>query len=154
VLLVSGLAVAVALVIRFTSPERVAAAACSLSPEDGVSGVGRLIFTSVAASRADDVWVVGTQYGHGPTGGAVLQHWNGSSWSNRSPSGPNVELQDVTARSSADAWAVGAIGGSVFIERWDGTEWSPTPAHVGGPAIEEELLGVSANTGDDAWAVG
>jgi hypothetical protein len=69
-------------------------------------------------------------------------------------------LNAVSARTAADAWAVGENQGAgddaglqIFAERWNGTRWqqAPTPNIV---RQDERLLGVSASGPNDAWAVG
>lgn len=69
-------------------------------------------------------------------------------------------LNAVSARTAADAWAVGQFQGAgddaglqIFAERWNGAHWQqvPTPNIV---RQDERLLGVSASGPNDAWAVG
>jgi hypothetical protein len=69
-------------------------------------------------------------------------------------------LNAVSARTAADAWAVGQFQGTgddaglqILAERWNGTQWQqvPTPNIV---RQDERLLGVSASGPNDAWAVG
>jgi hypothetical protein len=77
------------------------------------------------------------------------------------PTGQNATLTSVATVSDSDAWAVGYHSGAAFtnvgakalIDNWNGTAWSPaaTPATPGNTAL---LLGVSASSATDAWAVG
>jgi hypothetical protein len=77
------------------------------------------------------------------------------------PTGQNATLTSVATVSGTDAWAAGYRSGSAFtnvgakvlIDNWNGTAWSPvtTPATPGNTAL---LLGVSASSASDAWAVG
>src|SRR6201987_5586691 len=69
-------------------------------------------------------------------------------------------LNEASARTATDAWAVGqfpgaggAAGAQIFAERWNGTQWqqAPTSNIV---RQDERLLGVSASGPNDAWAVG
>jgi hypothetical protein len=99
----------------------------------------------VAATSARDVWVVGF------SGSATLiLHFNGTSW-RRVPSPPSSGgiLADVTAVSPGDAWAVGVTGGGSLIVHWNGKAWrrvhSPSRAFI---------VGVSAHSAKDIWAVG
>lgn len=73
--------------------------------------------------------------------------------------GNNVSLLGASARTNADAWAVGqqfvAAGGAqapAVAYHWTGTSWSLTPT----PNLGEygALDGVSASSASDAWAVG
>ena len=77
------------------------------------------------------------------------------------PTGQNATLTSVATVSDSDAWAVGYRSGSAFtnvgakalIDTWNGTAWSQVaaPATPGNTAL---LLGVSASSATDAWAVG
>jgi hypothetical protein len=77
------------------------------------------------------------------------------------PTGQNAALTSVATVSDSNAWAVGYhsgaaftnVGAQVLIDRWNGTAWSQvtTPATPGNTAL---LLGVSASSASDAWAVG
>ena len=69
-------------------------------------------------------------------------------------------LNDVSARTATDAWAVGQFpgagedaGSQIFAERWNGTQWQQAPT-TNIVRQDERLLGVSASGPDDAWAVG
>jgi hypothetical protein len=128
----------------------------------------------VTATSAGNAWAVGTT-GRKP----LIVHWNGTAWKAvHSPSLRGTgELIGVTATSARNAWAVGntgpvlaaaaspgtawaadATGGhqvikpKILILHWNGKAWmrvlSPSPA---GGAL---LLGVTATSARDAWAVG
>src|SRR2546427_8626105 len=62
------------------------------------------------------------------------------------------ELAAVDVSSPTDAWAVGDAGGVTLAERWDRGAWATVPAATPGDA--SRLLGVTALSADDAWAVG
>ena len=69
-------------------------------------------------------------------------------------------LEDVAATAATDAWAVGNRYNPAdqiahtMIQHHDGTSWTVTPSADGPGAVQSVLLGVSARTADDAWAVG
>jgi hypothetical protein len=74
-------------------------------------------------------------------------------------SGNNTLLLGASARTSADAWAVGeqfAGAGQAppppVSYHWNGTAWSLVPTPTLG--VSSALRGVSASTATDAWAVG
>jgi hypothetical protein len=76
-----------------------------------------------------------------------------------SPTGNNVLLLGASARTSSDAWAVGEQFGAAgqappppVSYRWNGTAWSLVPTPTLG--VSSALMGVSASTATDAWAVG
>jgi hypothetical protein len=66
------------------------------------------------------------------------------------------DLYGVTAVSSSNVWAVGALyqGGIVtgLVEHWDGSTWSivPNPANM----PQAQLFGVAALSANDIWLVG
>ncbi len=119
-------------------------------------GVGPLTALSPAS-----VWAVGTGPGV-PTGGfsahptAVIEHWDGTSWSvvpspnpNPNPQGNN-SLAAVAAVSASDIWAAGLQLQGPFTEHWDGTSWKivTTPGGV------RFIAGMAASSGGHVLAVG
>jgi hypothetical protein len=115
----------------------------------------------VSAVSASDVWAVGSAQDF--SSGLVttlIEHWNGRRWI-IVPS-PNPEdynyLQEVSARSATDAWAVGSSSGQAeevhnLILHWDGTSWTVVDAPS--PGVRDNTLFSAASLGsDDAWAVG
>ncbi len=111
--------------------------------------------SGVAASSSSDAWAVGSSGGSGHEH-AVIQHWNGSAWSETpAPSpAPRTALAGVAEIGLADVWAVGFTQDveQPIAEHWDGTSWSvvPTP----GPSKVTFLYGVTGTGPDDVWAVG
>lgn len=70
-------------------------------------------------------------------------------------------LQSVQARSGSDAWAVGFyctsctqfdVSDKTLILRWDGKSWFRITSPNAGTT--NELVGISADSATDAWAVG
>jgi hypothetical protein len=107
---------------------------------------------AVTALSPANVWAVGTGPG-APTGGfaahptAVVEHWDGTSWSvvpspNPNPQGNNG-LGTVAAVSASDVWAAGHQLQGPFTEHWDGTSWS-IAATPGGVRV---LAGMAAGSG-------
>jgi hypothetical protein len=124
----------------------------------GASGSG---LSGVAAVSADDVWAVGSAGGQQPGGQTLIEHWNGTNWQIVASPNPGAEfsqLAAVAAVSSNDIWAVGLQVNTpgvtqTLIEHWNGTSWSVVPSPSPG-AANNELLGVSAASANDVWAVG
>jgi hypothetical protein len=119
----------------------------------------------VESLSPSDAWLVGGMWYPSLTGGetgyhgALIQHWDGTSWQNVDNPLSNerhVSLWAMAAVSPTDIWAV---GGRYYFDdpiepvvmHWDGGEWSvvPTPAPSG-----SILHSVSAAGSDDVWAVG
>ncbi|MGI8586143.1 MAG: S-layer homology domain-containing protein [Chloroflexia bacterium] len=100
---------------------------------------------AVAAVAANDVWAVGDG-----SGGTLIEHWDGSSWS-IVPS-PNVgsDLAGVAAVAANDVWAVGDPG--TLTEHWNGSIWSVVPSP--NPGGDSHFAGVAAVAANDVWAVG
>src|SRR6266566_2892337 len=130
----------------------------SVVPSPNAGSVENSLF-GVAAISSTDVWAVGSYFNYSGTGGALIENWNGTSWSVVASPNPGTcgGLSGVTAISSTDVWAVGttATCGSVnktLIEHWNGTRWSvvtsPNPGSGG------SLSGVVAVSSINVWAVG
>lgn len=110
----------------------------------------------VSADAANDAWAVGEQY---PGSGALIEHWDGSSWTSSPSPGFAVDpvLNAVAAVSPGDAWAVGdyynaADNRQAVIEHWDGSSWNVAPSP--NPGSDDALFAVAAVSADDVWAVG
>jgi hypothetical protein len=85
---------------------------------------------------ADDVWVLGNK----------VMHWNGTIWTERSPSEPKY-WSDIHAISADDAWMVASDGS---VAHWDGSTWTATKI-----GDQNTLLSSVWMSGtDDVWAVG
>ncbi len=95
-----------------------------------------------------------------PTGGfsahptALVEHWDGASWSvvpspNPNPQGNNA-LGAVAAISASDIWAAGFQLLGPFTEHWNGKDWSlaATPSGV------SFLAGMAASSAGIVLAVG
>jgi hypothetical protein len=119
--------------------------------------------TGILALSASDIWAVG---GAAPIFEAGIQpyylHWDGEAWSIvPSPPVPAYSwVEDVSAVSPTDIWAVGAQRAQdapaheTLIEHWDGNEWTVVPSPnvpEGDWTLLEDVAAVSSN---DVWAVG
>jgi hypothetical protein len=115
--------------------------------------------TGVSAVSPSDAWAVG----YAGSGNLAL-HWDGTAWTKEvspSPGRPGLDLLNgVSALSpSSGGWAVGSYqtasgGNKTLALRWNGATWAqvacPSPEVTDGSF----LLGVSAVSPADAWAVG
>lgn len=91
--------------------------------------------------------------------GVALQ-WDGTVWSRTGvpSSGDEVSsLNDVTAISSTDAWAVGNAGssaiGRTLALHWNGSAWTPVATPSPGTR-DSTLLAATGSSTSDVWAVG
>jgi hypothetical protein len=114
----------------------------------------------VSALSATDVWAVGdTSDGETDTQQPLILHWDGTSWSSMPvppvPGWP-LWLHDVEAVAVDDVWAVGftTVGSAhePLILHWDGEQWTRVLDGVQPGA--RQLIGVSASSSSDVWAVG
>ncbi|NJN54359.1 MAG: hypothetical protein HC804_06135 [Anaerolineae bacterium] len=123
-------------------------------------GAGTSELRDVAAVTANDVWAVGS-YSSPDTGWweqPHIAHWDGVSWTAvPAPAfGSTSELNEITAVSANDIWAVGRALESnwkTLILHWDGSTWSRVASPNLGSA-GNTLLGVTAVSANDVWAVG
>jgi hypothetical protein len=145
--------------------ERWNGTAWKLVPSPDPGGAGHFNnLSGVAARSARDAWAVGNYINGAGVNRTLVVHWNGTAW--KAVPSPNAgapansnALDSVTVLSAADAWAVGSyFNGTTdrtLIEHWNGAAWkivaSPDP---GGIASDNSLVGVTATSVDDAWAVG
>ncbi len=114
----------------------------------------------VAAVSANDAWAVGYYY-KGNNAQTLVEHWNGKAWTMEKSPDPSTsfdQLLGVAAVSASDVWAVGSYSkgptnDQTLVERWNGKAWkvqkSPDPS-----TSDNELQGVAAVSGSDAWAAG
>jgi hypothetical protein len=105
----------------------------------------------VSATSATNAWAVGE------TGrSALILHWNGRMWARMQLPGNFAagDLSRVAATSTRNAWAIGdGRHGNQVIMHWNGKRWSSTAFPAPG-GKELQLLGLTATSAADAWAVG
>lgn len=134
------------------------ASSCTIATRSQFPKDSRL--DGVVVTAPCSAWAVGS-YRSGFS--ALIERWNGSSWSQVRAPAPNSNsaLVGVASDSPADVWAVGIRGdvtqrhARTLIEHWSGRTWSvvpsPNPARSFSSAI---LTSVSARSSKDAWAAG
>jgi len=115
--------------------------------------------SGVAAISSTDVWAGGGFLLSSRGNTAQFLHWNGRKWSvAKSPTVAGASIFGMAAVSSSNVWAVGRSLTSIgvaqpLIEHWNGRMW----AVVASPAASTQntlLLGVTAISAGDVWAVG
>jgi hypothetical protein len=141
-------------------------------------GTGDL--TAIGGTAPDDLWAVGFQLTAEAAQESVLfEHFDGTTWqivtfpTESRACDPNaadcfLEPKAVTAAAPDDVWVVGTVAEpnptANFAAHWNGTAWSvvATPcleaakaSACSGTSINlNELTGVTALSGSDAWASG
>jgi hypothetical protein len=109
----------------------------------------------VSVVSPDDVWAVGA---YANSGTVLIEHWDGTAWTQVVSGRSDGRLVSVSAVSANDVWAVGlrssaGAGDRTFIEHWDGSAWSQV-RDANPVGFNSELRGVSAISTTDVWAVG
>jgi len=134
-------------------------------PVDGVVG-GSSKLVTVAATSASDVWAGGDYGVDGlpPIGDEpLIEHWNGRTWQLVAlPKLPyNAQILGLSARTTRDAWAVGAAFGStkdgkniLIALHWDGRSWRNVTSSAFYVNYTVQLSSVAALSAHDVWAVG
>lgn len=100
----------------------------------------------VTALNSRDAWAAGQG---GPNGGAVIMHWNGVSWVNKTPAIATPGQITAIGMSSADnVWAIAGNVGNYAL-RWNGHSWTKFRFHT-------DMLpgGLAVISPDDVWALG
>jgi hypothetical protein len=114
----------------------------------------------VAASEGQ-AWAVGMYLDAGYNDRALIESWNGTSWSIDTIPQPGSQrdmLFGASATSPNDVWAVGTqqdANGAFrsLTYHWNGSSWSVVPS--ADPGTNDDLLyGIDAVAPNDAWAVG
>jgi hypothetical protein len=115
---------------------------------------------AVSARSATDIWAVGYYVNNSSTDQALIEHWDGTSWSVvPAPTLANNHLLNgVAAIGMNNVWAVGfQLDNSnthrTLIERWNGSVWSIVSSPNQG-ALDNDLNAISAAAANDVWAVG
>ena len=119
---------------------------------------------AVAAVSASNIWAVGDYVSSG-TAHALIEHWNGQSWSVVSSpfvNGIGNKLDAISIIGPKDIWAVGVYTdfnsvNHTLTEHWNGTQWSGVISpnkSVTGLTTNNVLTGVGAVSSTDVLAVG
>ena len=131
------------------------------SPNTGPSQTNLLMGTT--CTTAWSCWAVGgvfSSLGNNSQPNALIDNWNGSTWSvgpDVTPPGTQASLLwSVACVASSDCWAVGAQELDnqqqpvTLAEHWNGSAWSVVPT----PAVGGYLFSVTCSSTSDCWAVG
>jgi hypothetical protein len=127
-------------------------------------GGGENYLTGIAAISPNDVWTVGfSSRGQAVLGTpeAMIEHWNGTSWTAVQNVNLGVNgnmLSAITAISPNDVWAVGSSNNDAsvaetLIEHWNGTAWSTIESLSPGKE-SNTLSAIMAFSPHNVWSVG
>jgi hypothetical protein len=117
----------------------------------------------VATTSDSDAWAVGYSNAapNGLNAKPVIDHWNGSAWSQAAAPSTGYStntLAAVSASSTSDAWAVGYSEPRRYTFdplafQWNGTAWSVSSSFAS--ALADQLgVGVADISPTDAYAIG
>lgn len=124
--------------------------AWSLAASAQPTQVGSLL--GVAAVTPSDVWAVGSGRNSAGVSGSMIQHWDGTSWTEVSSPVTGATLTSVAAISPSDVWTVGYTATAGLAMHYDGTSW--TVSSLPAPSGTWQLSSVSADSAGDVWAAG
>ncbi len=119
-------------------------ASWSVTPSAAYPSPSGGYLNGLSCANAADCWASGaTTDASGHPAGVLMEHWNGSTWTDMSSSVPNSTtpaiLSSISCLSPVQCWAVGSSGGfggnggngfqpQSFIENWNGSSWSVDPS--------------------------
>ncbi len=130
------------------------------SPDPG--GTGDSYLSAVSALSPSDIWAVG-YYSNRSGQKDLILRWNGTRWAQVTSPGPlGSALASVSAVSAADVWAAGTyvkdisntLVDQTVVLHWNGKAWSVVTSTDPGGTTGTSLLGISALSRSDVWAVG
>lgn len=118
----------------------------------------------VSATSDTGAWAVGNSNGAKNTGlgsRALIDHWNGTAWSQATAPAitGSVNLQAVSSSGAGDAWAVGYQRPQryTFVPlalQWNGTAWATSASASTALPGDTYLVGVADISPADAYAIG
>jgi hypothetical protein len=122
------------------------------------AGTNGGVLTGVAAVSDSDVWAVGGDYDADSNQHPLVQHFEGTAWSNISFAGAGEGtgiVYDVKFTAPSDGWAVGYSGSSAIAAaayHFDGSRWQPVQL----PRLPSQpiLYAAAARSAADVFAVG
>lgn len=113
---------------------------------------------AVVCTSGLQCWAAGSSSESGGTDQALIEEWNGSSWTVSSTPAPAETgyLNGITCASDSECWSVGAFGNpsQTLVEQWDGNSWASVPSPNGTTAQNNTLTAVTCPSSSQCWAVG
>jgi hypothetical protein len=126
-----------------------------------------VVFTSISAAAADDIWALGTAVSGAGLEQNFVEHWDGSRWQEqplpmKTSAYRDITLKAIVAVAADNVWVVGAAfptngdglgGANSLIEHWNGKAWSIEP--IANPEDRSsELVAIKAISANNIWAAG
>ena len=156
-----GAAVAVGTAVVIGASPALAATGWTIAPPPPTGQ--NAAFTAVTTTSDSNAWAVGSENAelNGVGAKALIDHWNGSAWSQVATSatpGNTASLAAVSASSTTDAWAVGRtqVNREDFEPlalHWNGAAWSVSSSAA--TALAGQIAdGVTDISATDAYAIG
>lgn len=123
------------------------------TPDLGVGAVNQSL-TSVSAISSSSAWAGGYYTTSDSQTHAFALHWNGSVWSVVPiPASGNTYVGSVAAASDTDVWVAGSQDGAIWLEHWDGVNWTQQSNTIAGTAFHQ-FFRVQATASHDIWISG
>jgi hypothetical protein len=124
------------------------------------------VLYAVSSPTATDAWAAGALVLPSGLSLPLVEHWNGSTWSEESFDLPSLlglplelsRFNAVAAFSSTDAWAAGEMQDSAtsaylpVLMHWNGTDWEFRHLPVV-PGNNQQVEALSGTGGGDLWAL-
>ena len=113
---------------------------------------------AMTSTSANDIWAVGTLDEAGLIETALLEHWNGTTWTVTTAGSGFPVLLGASADATNDAWAVGYNGAIIdddatLAMHWNGISWNTVATPNEGQG-NNQLNSVVALAPNNVWAVG
>jgi hypothetical protein len=118
----------------------------------------------VSAPSDTSAWAVGNENGAANTGlgsHALIDHWNGTAWSQAAVPAitGSVNLQAVSSSGTSDSWAVGYQRPQryTFVPlalHWNGSAWASSSSFATAMGGDTYAVGVADISPTDAYAIG
>ena len=112
---------------------------------------------TVAGTGPDDVWAAGGAPEFGP---GVIEHFDGTTWTEVSSPVLNGGITSISADSPGDAWGLGSdLSGCCepvpIVAHWNGIAWTEvkTPFSSGVAEFSTRLSSIDAISPTDVWVV-
>lgn len=113
----------------------------------------QVFLRSITAVSPTDIWAGGSDF-EDPYEFPLLEHFDGTAWTQYPPPASECALFGISADASNDVWAAGAtLGGGTCILHYDGSTWEG----VSSPFVccgDNYLNGIMALAPDNVWAAG